>query len=153
MVKYLNYALTFAEVPDEINLCFNITNCQQNCTGCHTPILQQDVGQDLNKDLQKIINQHKDQFTCVCFLGEGNDKVQLQHLIDYIKNLNYKVCVYSGRDDATIEDYKNLDYYKIGSYNIEKGPLTAKTTNQKMYKKMSDSTWVDITFLFWPIPM
>ena len=26
MVKYLNYALTFSEVPDEVNLCFNITN-------------------------------------------------------------------------------------------------------------------------------
>ena len=29
---------------------------------------------------------------------------------------------------------ENFDYIKIGSYREELGPLTSKTTNQRMYK-------------------
>ena len=152
MVKYYNYMLTFAEVPDEISLCFNITNCQQHCVGCHSPFLREDIGADLNKDLQIILNRHKDQFSCVCFLGEGNDRKQLQKLITYIKNLGYKTCVYSGRDDCSLDDYINLDYYKVGSYQSKFGPLNVKTTNQRFYKK-NDTQWEDITNRFFPISL
>ena len=149
MVKYLNYAITFSEVPDEISLCFNITNCCFNCDGCHSPYLQKDIGTDLNKDIQKIFNLYKDQFTCVCFLGEGNDKKGLQKLIDYAHNNNYKTCLYSGRDEISFNDYNNLDYYKKGSYKKELGGLNNKNTNQKMYKKEGDK-WKDITYKFFP---
>ena len=39
MLKYLNCQVTFAEVPDEISLCINITNCPNRCPGCHSPEL------------------------------------------------------------------------------------------------------------------
>lgn len=149
MVKYYNYMLTFSEVPDEISLCFNITNCQEHCHECHSSFLRMDIGNDLSADLQQILNQHHDQFTCVCFLGEGNDKKQLQKLIDYIKNLGYKICVYSGRDNCDLNDYQNLDYYKIGSYQSEYGPLNRPTTNQRMFKKI-ENRWEDITKEFFP---
>lgn len=149
MVKYYNYAITFSEVPDEVSLCFNITNCQQNCQGCHSPFLREDIGNDLNMDIQAIINKHKGQFTCICFLGEGNDFNGLQKLINYVKTAGYKTCVYSGRDDSNINEYSNLDYYKKGSYQQEKGPINKKTTNQRMYKK-TEAGWQDITNRFFP---
>ena len=37
MLKYSNYEITFAEVPDEISLCINLTNCPHKCIGCHSP--------------------------------------------------------------------------------------------------------------------
>ena len=40
-----------------------------------------------------------------------------------------------------------LDYYKIGPYIPEKGPLNKNTTNQVMYKKV-DGEWKDITYRF-----
>lgn len=149
MVKYYNYAITFAEVPNEVSLCFNITNCPHNCAGCHSPYLQQDIGNNLSCDIQNIINKHHDQFTCVCFLGEGNDKKELQKLINYVKNLGFKTCLYSGSDDGILDDFKNLDYYKKGSFKQEYGPLNNKNTNQRMYKKEMNK-WIDITYKFFP---
>lgn len=150
MVKYYNYAITFAEVPDEVSLCFNITNCMMRCDGCHSNFLQQDIGNNLNNDIQKIINLHKDQFTCVCFLGEGNDHKNLQKLINYVHNYGYKTCLYSGRDDSILDDYNNLDFYKKGSYKKDKGGLNKITTNQRMYKKNNNGEWEDITYKFLP---
>ena len=41
---------------------------------------------------------------------------------------------YSGSDKLSMHiDYKNLDYYKIGSYKEELGPLNCKETNQALY--------------------
>lgn len=150
MVKYYDFAVTFAEVPDEVSLCINITNCQQQCPHCHSPYLREDIGADLNRDIQQLLNRHQDQITCVCFLGEGNDHKQLQNIINYVKNQNFKVCVYSGRDDADFYDYDNIDYYKTGSYKEEFGPLNKKTTNQRMYKKTGKQQWENITERFFP---
>lgn len=149
MVKYINYAITFAEVPDEISLCFNITNCPHSCPECHSAFLQQDIGYNLTCDIQNIINQHHDQITCVCFLGEGNDKKELQRLITYTKHLGFKTCLYSGSDDGILDDYQDLDYYKKGSFKKEYGPLNNKNTNQHMYKKIEEK-WIDITSKFFP---
>ena len=152
MLKYYTYELTFAEVPDEISLCFSISNCQNRCDGCHSPFLREDVGDTLDKDsLCEIVNRHREQFTCICFLGEGNDKNTLQELITFSKKLGYRTCLYSGRDDVCIDEYKDLNYIKIGSYKTSYGPLNKKTTNQKMYKLSADSSAAseDITYKFW----
>ena len=47
MLKYSNYEITFAEIPDEISLCINLTNCPHRCVGCHSPWLQKDNGTPL----------------------------------------------------------------------------------------------------------
>ena len=73
MIKYLNYSITFQEVPDEISLCFNITNCQFRCPGCHSPELRSDIGMNLEPDLVRIVSQYIDGITCICLLGDGND--------------------------------------------------------------------------------
>lgn len=149
MLKYYTYELTFSEVPDEINLCFSITNCQNKCVGCHSPFLRENVGEALSIEvLSSIIEKHKGQFTCVCFLGEGNDKLALQNMISYVHQLGYKTCLYSGRDNLVFYEYENLDYVKTGSYKQDKGPIDRSSTNQKMYK-LTENGWEDITFKFW----
>ena len=44
MLKYVNTEITFSEVPDEITLCINISNCPCHCKGCHSPYLAEDIG-------------------------------------------------------------------------------------------------------------
>ena len=50
MLKYVDTKVTFAEVPDEISLCINISNCPNHCEGCHSPYLAEDIGTELTKD-------------------------------------------------------------------------------------------------------
>ena len=47
---------------------------------------------------------------------------------------------------------KNFDYIKIGPYLKDKGPLSDKNTNQKMYKIIhftGMNSLKDITYKFW----
>jgi len=36
-LKYTGYAVTLAEVPEEISLTITISNCAFRCHGCHSP--------------------------------------------------------------------------------------------------------------------
>lgn len=157
MVKYCSTAITFAEVPDEVSLSIQITNCQNRCKGCHSPFLRDDFGKDLEKDLPDLLKRYKEQITCVCFMGEGNDILGLQKCIDLVKENNLKTCVYSGEDTGEYTWYLNLDYWKTGSYMEEYGPLNSKTTNQRMYHIIDTiennkiyTKFEDITYKFWP---
>ena len=51
MVKYLETAVTFEEIPDEVTLAINISNCQNHCEGCHSPWLREDVGEELTPEV------------------------------------------------------------------------------------------------------
>ena len=51
MLKYLNAPVTFAEIPDEITLCINITGCTLHCKGCHSPFLWEDAGEFLTIEM------------------------------------------------------------------------------------------------------
>lgn len=157
MVKYCSTAITFAEVPDEISLSIQITNCQNRCKGCHSPFLREDFGNNLEEDLQSLLAKYGDQITCVCFMGEGNDIIGLQNCIDIVKNYGLKTCVYCGEDVGEYSWYLNLDYWKVGSYIENFGPLNSKTTNQRMYKiherlegKRIYMDFEDITYKFLP---
>ena len=62
----------------------------------------------------------------------------------------FKVAWYSGRTVISRLVVKtDFDYIKIGPYIEHLGPLKAKTTNQRMYRKTDDGTFEDITERFW----
>ncbi len=162
MIKYLNYSVTFQEVPNEISLCFNITNCQYHCPGCHSPELWEDIGEDLEADLVKIIKKYLDGISCVCLLGDGNDPEGLQRCFAIIRKQfpQLKTCLYSGEEYcgnttlAILLATGMLDYLKIGPYIEECGPLNDPKTNQRMYKVyLENDLYIprleDITSLFW----
>jgi anaerobic ribonucleoside-triphosphate reductase activating protein len=160
MIKYVSYAVTFAEVPDEISLTLAISNCGGNCKGCHSPELRRDIGRDLEKDLPALLKKYKDQITCVCFLGQGNDPNTMAECIEYVYRHGLKTCLYTGADyygDLTNIPY--LDYIKVGHYDETLGGLDHYTTNQRMYKiqhvHLPDGLGIissepeDITHKFW----
>lgn len=150
MVKYCGHYTTCQEVPNEVSLTFSITNCPHRCEGCHSPWLQENIGDELTlADILYYMNKYSDGFTCVCFMGTGGDLVSLKNLVEYVRSLGYKTCVYSGESIDAAKEVGFPDYFKEGQYNKELGGLNHRTTNQHMWKKNSEDEYEDITEWFW----
>ena len=163
MIKYKpdTVSVVFEEIPDEITLAIEITNCPGMCEGCHSPWLREDIGEELTAErLNELIDKNKG-ITCICFMGEGKDSEALKKLafgIHLRSDYPYRVALYSGRVEVE-EDYDNyFDYLKIGPYIPSKGPLNKETTNQRLYKierkygtdfGIEETIRKDITYKFW----
>lgn len=160
MIKYTETQITFSEIPDEISLCINISNCPHMCKNCHSPYLQEDVGERLTSEvLDKLIEDNKG-ITCVCFMGEGGRLSDVAYLSELVHlKYNLKTALYTGLDfhlNTMAECVGRplvcgFDYVKTGPYIEALGPLNKKTTNQRMYKKVSDKPikFEEITYKFW----
>ena len=150
MLKYTNYSICFQEVPNEVTLCFNISNCQIRCKDCHSKYLWEDIGNPLISDIIDILDNYKNYISCVCFMGGTHDTAQLKSLLDIVKTFNLKTCVYTGEDYSNKLDIllDSLDYLKVGPYIDDFGGLNKKTTNQKFYKIVKNNL-IDKTYLFW----
>lgn len=152
MLKYLNTQVTFAEVPDEITLCINITGCKNGCKNCHSSYLAQDIGKPLNKSsLSELIEGNKG-VSCVSFMGGDSDAIHIVALASWVKtHTHLKVAWYSGRQELAgivAIQLQWFDFIKLGPYKEEFGPLNSRTTNQRFYK-VSGKELVDITNKFW----
>ena len=147
-MKYLNYQVVFKEVPDEVTLSINITNCPYRCPGCHSSYLQEDVGEELTfETLSSLIEKHKG-ITCVCFMGGDKNITELLTFSSFIKiKYGFKTAWYSGMDtmpERLIENVKDvLNYVKIGSYKKDRGGLESMETNQQFFK-IEDSKLIEI---------
>ncbi len=166
MIKYLpnTVSVVFEEIPDMVTLMIEITQCQNNCEGCHSPWLKQDIGEELTEDkLREIIEKNKG-VNCLLFSGEGKDPLTLVKLAKIGKECGLKTGVYSGRETIPYEEalmYTDaFDYIKIGPYVKKWGPLNNECTNQHLYYKnlgletvLFDGQpfigWTDITYKFW----
>lgn len=152
-MKYVDTLVSFSEIPDEITLCINISNCPNKCEGCHSSWLQGNIGIELNNyELYDIINKNSG-ISCVCFMGGDSNPEEINNLAIKIKSKNLKVGWYSGNSEISDKiNIKNFDYIKIGPYLKDKGPLSDKNTNQKMYKIIhftGMNSLKDITYKFW----
>lgn len=69
-MKYTEAKVTFSEIPDEIILYINISNCPCHCKGCHSAYLAEDVGKSLVGMVlrEDLINKNKG-ITYVAFMG------------------------------------------------------------------------------------
>lgn len=152
MLKYLNTQVTFAEVPDEITLCINITGCKNGCKNCHSSYLAEDIGNPLNKIVLSKLLEDNNGISCVSFMGGDRDTIHIVALASWVKtHTNLKVAWYSGRQelsDIVARQLRWFDYIKLGPYREEFGPLNSRTTNQRMYK-VHDCELEDITSKFW----
>lgn len=153
MLKYVNTGIVFQEIPDEVTLSINISNCPNHCPGCHSQYLWQDIGEELNEAaINEMVATVGSSVTCICFMGGDADMDGLQRLADYVHSQfkHYKVGWYSGkiRLPRTV-DRQKFDYIKLGPYIAHLGPLNKPTTNQRLYKQQSDGTFTDITARFW----
>ena len=151
MIKYVDTLIGFAEIPDEITLAINISNCPCHCEGCHSPYLADDIGEPLDlQHLTNLIDSNKG-ISCVCIMGGDANPSEVDDIAQDIKEYypELKVGWYSGRQELSKDiELSNFDYIKLGPYIEEFGPLNSKTTNQRFYK-VSDGELVDITSKFW----
>lgn len=159
MLKYVNTEITFLEVPDEITLCINISNCPCHCIGCHSSYLAEDIGEGLTLDKIYKLIENNEGITCICFMGGDSSPKEIDMFARCIKDLyDIKVAWYSGRQELSKDiNLKWFDFVKLGPYKEEYGPLNSKSTNQRMYKVVTDNyedgtsgyELVDITNKFW----
>lgn len=151
MIKYAGYSIVMQEVPDEISLALDITNCPNHCFDCHSPELQKDFGQDLEAALPALLKSYTGRISCVCFMGEGKDYSALTHCLQMVREAKLKTCLYSGSDKAPPVDLALLDYLKLGPYIKELGGLDSPRTNQRMWRihHLSDGLVPEnITYIF-----
>ena len=151
MLKYVDYQLVFREIPDTITLAINLSGCPFKCKGCHSSYLQEDLGVNLSTTTLDDITHNNNCAECICFMGGDAFVPELNMLLEYIKKYhNKKTAWYSGSDEISkLINFEYLDYYKIGSYKEELGPLNSETTNQVLYEltheKDGNIIWKDIT--------
>ena len=159
MLKYVNYDITFQEIPDEITLCINISNCPCHCIGCHSSYLAEDIGEKLTLDKIYKLIENNEGITCICFMGGDSSPKEIDMFARCIKDLyDIKVAWYSGKQELSKDiNLKWFDFVKLGPYIEEFGPLNSKTTNQRFYQVIKshyeDGTsgyeLLDTTYKFW----
>lgn len=150
MLKYVDTLITFQEVPDEITLCVNFSNCPNKCVNCHSSYLQNNIGKQFTyKVLEGFLKSNKG-ISCICFMGGDNDHKSINRYAKRVKDKysNIKVAWYSGNHYISqIIDIGNFDYIKVGPYIEDLGGLTSKTTNQRFYV-VEKGKLKDITYKF-----
>lgn len=152
MLKYYNYDIVFQEIPNEVTLAVNITNCPNRCKGCHSPHLQKDIGEELNEDrIISFVEKYASAITCFCFMGGDGHPHRVAALANFMR-LHYpaiKVAWYSGCAKLPDGfDYSAFQYIKVGGYVEESGTLKSETSNQHLFEIQQDGCMKDVSYLF-----
>ena len=155
-MKVASYDIVFQEIPGEVTLALNLSNCPCHCPGCHSPHLAEDIGEPLDEELlDGLIERYKGLITCVAFMGGDAEPEEVARLAGQlkIKNSKLKTAWYSGRpgNPNNLSSQNNptpFDYVKFGPYIESLGGLKSEKTNQRLYKRVGED-WEDITSSFW----
>jgi anaerobic ribonucleoside-triphosphate reductase activating protein len=149
MLRLAGYDIVFQEIPGEVTLALNFSECPNRCPGCHSPHLQGAVGEPLDDELlEGLLERYGGSVTCVCLMGGDGDPDEVARLAARIGGHGLKAAWYSGREELP-EDFpaERLDYLKLGPYKQDLGGLRSPGTNQRLYRREGDR-WLDITSLF-----
>ena len=149
MLKIASYDVVFRDVPGEVTLSLNLSQCPNCCPGCHSPQLQEDIGYPLDDDMMNdLLDRYGRDVTCVCFMGGDREPQEVMRLAALVRKRGLKTAWYSGRQQLPeCFDAAALDYVKVGPYIESRGPLTSPDTNQIMYR-IDDGKLTDITDRF-----
>ena len=81
MLRYADYDIVFQEIPDEVTLAINLSNCPNHCKGCHSAYLMEDVGEPLTEEsLSTLLGKYGKAITCVCFMGGDASPAEVEQL-------------------------------------------------------------------------
>ncbi len=155
MLKYINSDIVFQEIPDEVTLAINLSNCPCRCPGCHSKFLWADTGIELTvEEIDKFIKEYGKDITCISFMGGDAEPSEINRLAAYMKSYyqTIKIAWYTGRTIiSSAVDINNFDYIKVGPYIAHLGPLNNPNTNQHLYRILhqEDNRKEDITSRFW----
>ncbi len=155
-LKYTDARIVFRELPDEVTLAVNISNCPCRCPGCHSPYLSQDVGEVLDEEaVRNLLTLHAG-ITAICLMGGDADSEAVAAVVACAKRMSpsLKTGWYSGRDviaPAVAARISCFDYIKVGRYDAAAGPLDNPHTNQRLYRVNHEAgdALTDITGRFW----
>ncbi len=154
MLKYVNTDVVFQEIPDEVTLAINISNCPCRCPGCHSKFLWVDSGQLLDEGaIDLMVEECHDDISCIAFMGGDADPAEVNRLAAYVRvsHPQMKTAWWTGR--TIISNHisrENFDYIKVGPYIAHLGPLKSRTTNQCLLSIDHEKReMIDITSRFW----
>ncbi|NDV81989.1 anaerobic ribonucleoside-triphosphate reductase activating protein [Bacteroides sp. 51] len=152
MLRFASYDIVFQEVPDEVTLAINLSNCPNRCKGCHSPYLMEDIGNVLDRHaLDILLGKYGGAITCVCFMGGDASPKEVEELASYVHHITgnrIKTGWYSGK--AVLPkgcSLEHFDYIKLGPYIEQFGGLDSPTTNQRFYC-VSNGMMMDVTVRF-----
>lgn len=139
MLRFLSYDIVFQEVPGEVTLAVNLSNCPHRCKACHSPHLQENRGDILDESvIDAFFKRYGNAITCICFMGGDADPLSVEKLSHYVRKLScgrLKTAWYSGRQELPEGCcVGNFDYIKLGPYVEDLGGLNSPTTNQRFYR-------------------
>ena len=151
MLKVASFDIVFQEIPGEVTLALNLSNCPCHCPGCHSPHLAENIGEELNEALlDGLMARYGSMITCVAFMGGDATPEEVAQWSNYLHR-QVKTAWYSGRpgDPETYPlSLDHFDYLKFGPYIESLGGLKSEKTNQRLYKRVGER-WEDITSSFW----
>ncbi len=149
-MKIASYDIVFQDVPGEVTLSLNLSQCPNRCPGCHSPQLQDDIGYPLDDNmLDGLLERYGRDVTCVCFMGGDREPEEVMRLAGRVHSTGLKTAWYSGRQQ--LPDCFNaeaFDFVKVGPYVESLGPLPSPDTNQRMFR-IENGKMTDITGSFW----
>ncbi|MDR2423536.1 MAG: anaerobic ribonucleoside-triphosphate reductase activating protein [Prevotellaceae bacterium] len=151
-MKFASYNIVFQEIPGEVTLAINLSNCPNRCKGCHSPYLMEDKGEILNEDrLVELLEKYGNAITCVCFMGGDAEPQELERYSVFLRNQSngqIKIGWYSGKNTFPKEcSLQNFDYVKLGAYVEHLGGLDSTTSNQRFYR-IDKGQMMDMTEYF-----
>lgn len=149
MIKYTDYDIVFQEIPDEVTLAINLSNCPHRCPGCHSPHLRENIGKELTETaLSDLLRRYENSVTCVCFMGGDADAGEVCRLASFVReewNGKIKTAWYSGCKALNNKSYSDyFSFIKLGAYIESLGGLEKETTNQRLYR-IDNGYFTDIT--------
>jgi anaerobic ribonucleoside-triphosphate reductase activating protein len=156
MLRYINFDIVFQEIPDEVTLAVNISNCPNRCKGCHSTALQEDAGEQLDEEtLSEWIDRYGSAITCICFMGGDANPERVGQLAGFVRRISgekIKTGWYSGKAALpTGMPLPDFDYIKLGAYVEQLGGLDVPTTNQRFYH-IENGVMIGQTSRFWKSP-
>ena len=105
MLKYVDTDIVFQEIPDEVTIAVNISNCPCRCKGCHSKYLWADTGKPLTTDtVDGLMSKYGGEATCFCFMGGDADPEGVASLSRYVRGRypGMKTGWYSGRSRTAV---------------------------------------------------
>lgn len=151
MLKFVTTQMVFKEIPDEVTLAINISNCPCHCPGCHSSYLAEDIGKPLDMAaIDRLMERYRG-VTVIAFMGGDASPKEVDRLAAEARRKypEVKTAWYSGRERLAEHIHlDNFDFIKLGPYIAEKGGLASRTTNQRLYW-VHEGSMVDITWKFW----
>ncbi|MDH6356526.1 anaerobic ribonucleoside-triphosphate reductase activating protein [Parabacteroides sp. PF5-9] len=152
MLRFTSYDIVFQEIPNEVTLAINLSNCPNRCKGCHSAHLMRDTGEILNRDsLDELFGKYKNAITCICFMGGDAAPHEVESLSVYLRKQSegkIKTGWYSGKKELPEGcSLNNFNYIKLGPYIERLGGLDSPHTNQRFYR-IEENRMIDMTSCF-----